>query len=116
MSECELGRMDVADDGSELMVRIKKQYHVAPSIFIPIHQSSPRSPMAYRHTMQPLNQTNTTGSCSSRENKVIVLHRRPVGTMYSHTHYALDDRCFPLPVAEMERRSQTIQGLQETLE
>lgn len=60
MSECDLDLMDVADDGSDLMARIKKQYHVAPSIFIPINQSSPRSPMAYRHTMQPLNQTNTT--------------------------------------------------------
>ena len=51
MSECDLDLMDVADDGSDLMARIKKQYHVAPSILIPINQSSPRSPMAYRHSM-----------------------------------------------------------------
>jgi hypothetical protein len=103
--------MAVADDGSELLEKKnKRQYHVAPSIFISIHTSSHRSPMAPSAINATIgikqNKPRHLSVLARKQSNCVTSHgRRPVGTVYSHTacavDSAVDDKGFLLPVAEI---------------
>ena len=69
----------------------KRQYHVAPSIFLSIHSSFCRSPMA----PSAINATiaikqNRTGIARKQSNCTPSHGCRPIGTVYSHTACAVD--------------------------